>query len=69
MSYVLNTNGGDSGVSAMFLLFLLFLALKLTNTIDWSWWWITAPMWVPLAFVIAVASVFFLVVAILERRK
>ena len=27
------------------LLFLVFLVLKLTNIIDWSWWWITAPLW------------------------
>ena len=24
---------------------LLFLGLKLTQQIDWSWWWITAPLW------------------------
>lgn len=39
-------------VSPMFLLFLLFLGLKLTGYIDWSWWWITAPLWVPLAIVV-----------------
>jgi hypothetical protein len=27
------------------LLFLVFLVLKLTKVIDWSWWWITAPLW------------------------
>lgn len=31
------------------LLFLVFLVLKLTKVIDWSWWWITAPLWGPLA--------------------
>ena len=29
------------------LLFLTFLVLKLTKVIDWSWWWITAPLWGP----------------------
>lgn len=29
----------------MGLLFLLFLTLKLTNVIDWSWWWVAAPLW------------------------
>jgi hypothetical protein len=29
------------------LLFLLFLALKLTGYITWSWWWVTAPIWIP----------------------
>ena len=26
------------------LLFLLFLGLKLSHNIDWSWWWICSPM-------------------------
>lgn len=25
--------------------FLIFLVLKLCGTIDWSWWWVTAPLW------------------------
>lgn len=28
-------------------LFLVFLILKLTHNIDWSWWWVTAPLWIP----------------------
>lgn len=27
------------------LLFLTFLILKLCHVIDWSWWWITCPLW------------------------
>ena len=34
------------------LLFIVFLVLKLANIIDWSWWWVTAPLWIPLGFVI-----------------
>lgn len=26
-------------------LFLVFLTLKLIHQIDWSWWWVTAPLW------------------------
>lgn len=33
-------------------LFLIFLVLKLTSTIDWSWWWVTAPLWIPVGIVI-----------------
>jgi hypothetical protein len=29
------------------LLFVLFLIFKITNIIDWSWWWITSPLWIP----------------------
>ncbi|TMZ62035.1 hypothetical protein EMG21_29765 [Klebsiella pneumoniae] len=27
-------------------MFLVFLGLKLTDDIDWSWWWVTAPLWI-----------------------
>lgn len=27
---------------------LLFITLKLTNHIDWSWWWVLAPFWISL---------------------
>lgn len=30
-------------------LFLLFLGLKLGEVIDWSWWWVTSPLWLPAA--------------------
>ena len=41
-----NTTSNQIGVGT--LLFIVFLTLKLTNTIDWSWWWITSPLWIPL---------------------
>jgi len=27
-------------------LFLIFLILKLTGNIAWSWWWVFAPIWI-----------------------
>lgn len=38
-------------------LFLLFLGLKLAEVgvvATWSWWWVTAPLWIYLGFWIAV---------------
>jgi hypothetical protein len=32
--------GGLPGV-----LFVVFLVLKLVGVIDWSWWWVTSPLW------------------------
>jgi hypothetical protein len=29
---------------------LILVILKLTGVIDWSWVWVTAPMWIPIAF-------------------
>jgi hypothetical protein len=33
------------------LLFIVFLVLKLTGTVDWSWWWVTAPLWLPASLI------------------
>ena len=40
-----------------FLLFLVFLVLKLCKVITWSWWWVTAPLWIPLGIVIVIVLV------------
>jgi membrane protein YdbS with pleckstrin-like domain len=53
--------GGFSG-----LLFIAFLILKLCNVITWSWWWVTAPLWIPVAFVIVVSIIWAIVLAISE---
>lgn len=33
------------------LLGLIFITLKLTGHIAWSWWWVLAPFWIPFALV------------------
>lgn len=49
------------GISLSGLTFLVFLVLKLCNVIDWSWWWVTAPLWIPLALFVGVCLVVFLI--------
>ena len=39
-------------------LFLIFLILKLTGTIAWSWWWVTSPLWGGLLLYIIVKACF-----------
>ena len=41
-----------NGISFRTLLFVVFLVLKLTAVIDWSWWWVTAPLWIPIAILV-----------------
>lgn len=31
---------------------LIFIVLKLTNVIAWSWWWVLSPIWIPVSVVI-----------------
>jgi hypothetical protein len=42
----------SGGVSFFMLLFLVFLILKLAGVIDWSWWWVAAPLWLPAALAV-----------------
>jgi hypothetical protein len=46
MSDKSNTTSGGIGVVG--LLGVVFVVLKLTGVISWSWWWVTAPFWGPL---------------------
>lgn len=46
------------------LLALLFIGLKLTGVIAWSWVWVLAPIWIPLALVLVIflgALLFYLI--------
>lgn len=58
MSESSSTSGG---VGVVGLLFVAFVVLKLTHVIDWSWWWVTAPVWgstaLILVFILGVITV------------
>jgi hypothetical protein len=56
-----STNSFETGLPT--LLFIVFLVLKLTGNIDWSWWWVTSPLWLPGVLVI----IFIIIVMILNK--
>jgi predicted tellurium resistance membrane protein TerC len=35
-------------------LLLLFIGLKLGRVIDWSWWWVMSPAWIPIGVALVV---------------
>jgi len=55
----------NGGISTSTLLGIAFVILKLCNIIDWSWVWVTAPFWVPLALCVAFFAVWGVVVIII----
>lgn len=52
----MNRESGASagGITLSGLVFIVFLVLKLCNIINWSWWWVTAPLWIPVALAVAI---------------
>lgn len=43
------------------LLTLIFIVLKLTGYIAWSWWWVLSPLWIPLSILAFIILLFVLV--------
>lgn len=45
----------SSSIGLLGFIFLVFLTLKLAEigqVATWSWWWVTCPLWIPLAIVL-----------------
>ena len=61
----------DGSISIGFggILFIVFLILKLTNVIAWSWWWVTAPLWITIALNILIIISIALFQFIIHRKK
>ncbi|HET8689763.1 MAG TPA: hypothetical protein VFM18_24420 [Methanosarcina sp.] len=47
------------------LLTTLFIGLKLTGHITWSWFWVLSPLWIPVAIVLVFALICLTVAGIL----
>lgn len=62
------TKSSSSGLGLGTVLFLIFLVLKLTDKIDWSWWWITSPLWIPVCVGILIGSLLYFLKAIVDRH-
>ena len=64
----MENNGKSSvmvcGVSFTGLLGIAFIVLKLCGVIDWSWWWVTCPLWFSTALFVA-GGVIILVAAVI----
>lgn len=52
-----SSSSRSSGIGILGLLGVLFVGLKLTGFIDWSWWWVTAPFWGWLVILLAVMAI------------
>ena len=54
----MSENNTTSQISLLIALFIILLVLKLTGYITWSWWLVTAPLWL-------VPALFFVIIAII----
>ncbi len=45
------SKSSESGYGLTGILQIIFIVLKLTNNIQWSWLWVFSPIWISAAFV------------------
>jgi hypothetical protein len=62
---VSNSSSSSSGIGLPGLLAVLFIGLKLTGYITWSWWWVLSPLWIAFSLwmLVLAAIVVFAIVA------
>ena len=47
------------------LLTLIFVIAKLFKAIDWSWWWVFSPLWIPASLIIGFLIIMLIVAGII----
>jgi phosphoglycerol transferase MdoB-like AlkP superfamily enzyme len=59
----MSKNSSSGGLNFTSLLLVAFIVLKLTHVIDWSWWWVLSPVWIPIAIFLAIIAAAYIVKA------
>jgi len=69
----MSNNTQTSSIGLGTLVFIVFLFLKLAEigpVANWSWWWVTSPLWIPLILVVGtflVLGLIYLIVSIFSK--
>ena len=64
-----NSNSSAGGITFLGLLALVFIVLKLTGHIGWSWLWVLSPLWIPAALTIVILFVALLIMVVNEVKR
>ncbi len=54
------------GIGFLGLLTIVFITLKLCHVINWSWWWVLAPLWFIPAIFIAIILIWLILAIIVS---
>lgn len=64
-----DTHTSSGGIGFLGALTILFIALKLLDKIDWSWWWVLSPLWISVSIFVTIMVVLVIVAGIMEAFK
>jgi hypothetical protein len=54
----MSNNIQKASVSFTELLLVAFIILKLCGVINWSWWWVFSPFWIPASIAIVILIIY-----------
>ena len=63
----MSSSGKGGGINILGVLAVLFIALKLTGYITWSWFWVLSPIILPLMFVVSIFMVYLLLLVVVGQ--
>ena len=52
-----NNSSSSGGIGFCGLLTIVFIILKLCGVINWSWWWVLAPMWISTIIALVIIAI------------
>jgi len=58
------SSAGSGGIGFTGLLTIVFITLKLCGVINWSWWWVLAPIWITVGILLAIVAFCFVMAAV-----
>lgn len=59
-------SSSSSGIGVLGLLGVAFVILKLTNQINWSWWWVTLPFWGGIGLILLVVIILMVIALVVK---
>ena len=61
---VVYTSGGSSLLTAIAIVFVILKLTETTAVATWSWWWVLAPLWIPVALVFGILIIALIIIVI-----
>lgn len=63
------STAAKGGVNFLEVLLIVFIVLKLCHVINWSWWWVLSPLWIPFVLAIICIIVYIIIDAIQKSKR
>ena len=60
------SSSSSGGIGFCGLLTIVFIILKLTGYINWSWWWVLSPLWIGFVIALVILIVFLIIYLIVK---